>query len=278
MADDTTATAPPVRVALSIPNMAEPSTLVDLGRRVERAGWDGVFLWDHVHGSAQQPMPVADPWTVLGALAVQTERVRLGTSITPVARRRPHELARQVVTLDRLSGGRAVLGVGLGEPPEEYTSYGDPAERPVLAARLDEGLEVLDGLWTGEPFTHHGPHFTVEDAQYVPTARQEPRVPVWTSCVVQNRATLARAARWDGVVLAALGEGGSIDEVPVERVEAAAKAIAAQRSTDGPYDVAVTLPARPDDDQLATYRAAGATWIMVTGWIDQLDELVGQLD
>jgi alkanesulfonate monooxygenase SsuD/methylene tetrahydromethanopterin reductase-like flavin-dependent oxidoreductase (luciferase family) len=223
-------------------------------------------------------MPVADPWTVLGALAVETDRVRLGTSITPVARRRPHELARQVVTLDRLSGGRAVLGVGLGEPPEEYTSYGDPADRPVLAARLDEGLEVLDGLWTGEPFTHHGPHFTVEDAQYVPTATQQPRVPVWTSCVVQNRATLARAARWDGVVLAALGEGGSIDEVPVERVEAAAKAIAAQRSTDGPYDVAVTLPARPDDDQLATYRAAGATWIMVTGWIDQLDELVGQLD
>src|SRR5687768_10399962 len=121
MADHTTATAPPVQVALSIPNMAEPSVLVDLGRRVEQAGWDGVFLWDHVHGSPQQPMPVADPWTVLGALAVQTEWVRLGTSITPVARRRPHELARQVVTLDRLSGGRAVLGVGLGEPPEEYT-------------------------------------------------------------------------------------------------------------------------------------------------------------
>jgi hypothetical protein len=80
------------------------------------------------------------------------------------------------------------------------------------------------------------------------------------------------------VVLAALGEGGSIDEVPVERVEAAVAAIAAQRSTDGPYDVAVTLPARPDDDRLATYQAAGATWIMVTGWIDQLDELVGQLD
>jgi alkanesulfonate monooxygenase SsuD/methylene tetrahydromethanopterin reductase-like flavin-dependent oxidoreductase (luciferase family) len=265
-------------VALSIPNMAEPSKLVELGVRVEEAGWDGVFLWDHVHGSAEQPMPVADPWTVLGALAVRTERVRLGTSITPVARRRPQELARQVVTLDRLSGGRAVLGVGLGEPPEEYTSYGEKADPKDLAERLDEGLEVLAGLWTGEPFEHHGRHHTVEGAQYLPVAVQQPRVPVWTSCVVQNRATLGRAARWDGVILAAIGEGGSIDDVPVDRVETAVATIAAERAPDaGPIDVAVTFSSRPDEDRLAAYCEAGATWVLVTGWIDQLDELVAQL-
>ena len=270
--------APSIRVALSIPNMAEPSTLVGLGVRVEEAGWDGVFLWDHVHGSAEEPMPVADPWTVLGALAVRTERVRLGTSITPVARRRPQDLARQVVTLDRLSGGRAVLGVGLGEPPEEYTSYGEQADPALLAERLDEGLDVLAGLWTGEPFEHHGRHHTVEGAQYLPVAVQEPRVPVWTSCVVQNRATLGRAARWDGVILAAIGEGGSIDDVPVDRVGAAVAGIDAERAPGaGPFDVAVTCASRPDADRLDAYRRAGATWVLVTGWVDRLDELVAEL-
>jgi alkanesulfonate monooxygenase SsuD/methylene tetrahydromethanopterin reductase-like flavin-dependent oxidoreductase (luciferase family) len=268
---------PAVRLALSIPNMAEPSFLVDLGERVEAAGWHGVFLWDHVHGSPAQPLPIVDPWMVLGALAQRTDTVRLGTSITAVPRRRPQELARQVVTLDRLSGGRAVLGVGLGEPPGEYTSYGDTADRGDLAERLDEGLEVLAGLWTGEPFAHRGNYFTVDDAQFVPRAVQEPHVPVWTSCVVQNQATLSRAARWDGVILASMGEDGSINPVPVERVQHAVDTISAERDP-GPFDVAVTLPARPDDEQLHAYAAAGATWIMVTGWVDQLDELVSQLD
>jgi alkanesulfonate monooxygenase SsuD/methylene tetrahydromethanopterin reductase-like flavin-dependent oxidoreductase (luciferase family) len=266
-----------VRLGLSVPNMAEPSVLVAIGERVEAAGWDGVFLWDHVHGSPAQPLPIVDPWVVLGALAARTSTVRLGTTITAVPRRRPQELARQVVALDRLSDGRAVLGVGLGEPPDEYTSYGDTSDRRDLAARLDEGLEVLAGLWTGEPFDHRGDHYTVEDAQFVPRARQEPRVPVWTSCVVQNEATLSRAARWDGVILAALEADGGINPVPVERVEHAVASISGMRPS-GPYDVAVTLPRRPDDSELGAYAAAGATWILVTGWVEQLEELVGQLD
>lgn len=272
-----------VKVGLSVPNMAEPGYLSDLGARVEEAGWDGVFLWDHVHGSPDQPMPIVDPWIVLGAMAATTSRIRLGTSITAVPRRRPQELARQVVTLDRLSNGRAVLGVGLGEPPEEYLSYGESADRKVLAARLDEGLEVLAGLWTGEPFSHSGEQFTVEDAQFVPKAIQEPRVPVWTSCVVQNEATLRRAARWDGVILADIGVDGSINPLPVRRVADARAAIASMRHAGtgppdgGPFDIAVTVPALPDDDEIEAYRAAGGTWILVTAWIDQLDELVDQL-
>lgn len=267
-------------MALSVPNMAEPSLLIDIAERTEASGWDGLFLWDHVHGSPAQPMPVADPWVVLGAMSVRTRRLRLGTSITPVPRRRPHELARQVVTLDRLSSGRAILGVGLGEPPEEYTSYGASADRAELAARLDEGLTVLDGLWTGEPFDHDGRYLTVRDAQFVPRAVQEPRVPVWTSCVQQNDATLGRAARWDGVILAEMGEDGSIFEVDLARLEAATAAIARRRPSGDltGFDVAVTCPSRPDDAGLAAYASAGATWVMVTGWVDQLDDLLGQLE
>src|SRR5688572_6515746 len=111
-----------MKLALSIPNLAEPDRLVELGVEAEANGWDGVFLWDHAHGSPDMPVPTSDPWVVLGALAVRTERVALGTAITAIGRRRPHKLARETVTVDRLSAGRLVLGVGLGEPPEEYTA------------------------------------------------------------------------------------------------------------------------------------------------------------
>jgi alkanesulfonate monooxygenase SsuD/methylene tetrahydromethanopterin reductase-like flavin-dependent oxidoreductase (luciferase family) len=263
------------RLALSIPNMAEPAELVELAQRAEASGWDGVFLWDHAHGSPQMPVPMADPWVVLGALALGTERVTLGTAITAAARRRPQKLARETVTVDRLSGGRMVLGVGLGEPPEEYTAYGDTADRRVVAARLDEALDVLTGLWSGEPFDHHGPHYTVEGAQFLPTPRQQPRIPIWAACIVPHTTPLSRAARWDGVVLGLIGDSGAIEPVPPERVRRAVDVIAAQRSPDaGPFDVAIGHPAFPTDDELDRYAEAGVTWVMVTGWVEQLPELV----
>jgi len=269
-------TSPPARprLALSVPNMADPSTLVDLGVRAEASGWDGFFLWDHAHGSPAMPVPVADPWVVLGALAVRTERVVLGTAITAPARRRPQKLARETVTVDHLSGGRMVLGVGLGEPPEEHTAYGDTAEPRVLAEKLDDALAVLEGLWSGEPFDHDGPHHTVEGAQFLPRPVQEPRIPVWAACTVPHTRPLRRAARWDGVILANVTDGGGVDPVPVDAVRAAVAAIGEQRDPDAaPFDVAIGHPGRPTDDELAAYADAGVTWVMATGWIEELEAL-----
>ncbi len=264
------------RLALSIPNMAEPAELVELGVQAEGSGWDGVFLWDHAHGSPQMPVPVADPWVVLGALAVRTSRVVLGTAVTPAARRRPHKLARETVTVDRLSGGRMVLGVGLGEPPEEYTAYGEPADRRTVAGKLDEALDVVAGLWSSQPFSHRGPHYTVTDAQYLPAPVQQPRIPVWAACIVPHTRPLRRAARWDGVVLGAIGESGSLDPVPVEAVRRAVAEIDRHRRPDaGRYDVAISHSGIPGDDEMAAYAGAGVTWVMATGWADQLHELAG---
>jgi alkanesulfonate monooxygenase SsuD/methylene tetrahydromethanopterin reductase-like flavin-dependent oxidoreductase (luciferase family) len=261
---------------LSIPTLAEPDRILALGQQAEDAGWDGVFLWEHTHGSPEAPMPVADTWVVLGALAARTERVRLGTAITPAARRLPQELARQVVTLDHLSGGRAVLGVGLGEPPEEYTAYGTVADRKVLASRLDEALVVLDGLWSGEPFTHHGEHFTVESAQFLPRAVQ-PRVPVWASCTHPHTAPLARAARHGGAVLAKVAATGAIEPVPLDFVEEAVATLAAGRPAGAPpLDVVVSHPGLPDRDHVAELERLGATWLLVTGWLDDLPALVAE--
>ena len=262
------------RLGLSVPNLADPNLLVDLGVRAEAAGWDGVFLWDHVHGSRSMPVPTADPWVVLGALAVRTSRMTIGTAITPVARRQPRDLARQTVTVDHLSGGRLVLGVGLGEPPEEFTAYGQSAAPRILAERLDEGLDVLAGLWSGEPFEHHGTHFTVEDAQYLPRPVQRPRVPVWVGCTVPHVRPLRRAARWDGVILVAATEVG-IGPVPPEEVGRALEEIARYREPSaGPLAVAVTHSGVPNEEEMATYAEAGVTWVLVAGWMDELDRLV----
>jgi alkanesulfonate monooxygenase SsuD/methylene tetrahydromethanopterin reductase-like flavin-dependent oxidoreductase (luciferase family) len=270
--------ARPVRLGLSIPNMADPDRLVELGVAAEESGWDGVFLWDHAHGRTAAPMPTADPWVVLGALAVRTERIRLGTTITAPARRRPQKLARETVTVDRLSGGRMVLGVGLGEPPDEYTAYGEPADRPVLAAKLDESLEILAGLWSGEPFEHHGEHYEITDAQFLPTPVQQPRIPVWASCVLPHRRPLARAARWDGVLLASLGEDGSIQKIAPGEVEEVIGELEAERARaedtgDRPFDVSVSGPDLADDAELAELARLGVTWFQVTGWIEEIGGL-----
>lgn len=261
-----------ISVGLSVPNMADPNDLVTVGVDAEASGWDGVFLWDHVHGDPSFPVPTADPWVVLGALAVRTERIRLGTTITPLARRRPQKLARETVTVDHLSGGRMVLGVGLGEPPEEYLAYGDAADRQTLASKLDEGLEVIAALWSGEVVDHHGEHYTVEGAQYLPAPVQTPRIPVWTSCVLPHQRPLARAARWDGVILAVI-EGGAIEPTPLDGIRTSVKEIATMRPSMDGFDVVVTHPGLPDADTVAAYAEAGATWVLVTGWMEELGGL-----
>jgi alkanesulfonate monooxygenase SsuD/methylene tetrahydromethanopterin reductase-like flavin-dependent oxidoreductase (luciferase family) len=264
-----------LKLALSIPNMTDPDRLVELGVRAEESGWDGVFLWDHVHATPEMPFPVVDPWVVLGALAVRTERVRLGTAITPVARRRPQKLAREAVTVDHLSGGRMTLGVGLGEPPEEYTAYGEDPDPTVLASKLDEGLEVVDRLWSGDVVQQGGTHFTVDGAQHQLRPVQQPRLPVWAACVVPHERPLRRAARWDGVLLAALGETGSIDPVPVGAVERAVTVIGEHRDpAAGPFDVVVSHSQVPTAGERHDLEAAGATWVNVSGWIEDLDHLV----
>lgn len=180
-----------MRYAVSIPNFAEPGELVDLGAAAEASGWDGVFYWDHLYAGPAAPMPVADPWVVLGALAARTSRVLLGPMVTPLPRRRPQKLAREAVTLDRLSGGRMVLGVGLGNPMEEYSAFGDDDTRPVLGDRLDEALDVVTGLWRGAPFDYDGSHYTVRNAQFLPAGT----VPVWWR---PPRRTAARCAGQPG--------------------------------------------------------------------------------
>lgn len=273
MADPSSTDAPRPRLALSVPCFAEPDVLVDLVVRAEQSGWDGVLLWDHAHGSPEMPVPTSDPWIVLGVAATRTERLILGTGVTAPARRRVQKLARETVTVDHLSGGRLVLGVGLGEPPEEHTAYGETADRRVLAEKLDESLDVLDQLWAGEVVDHHGPHLTVERAQLLPRPVQQPRISVWASCTTPHRRPLERAPRWDGVILANLGDGTSIEPLPDDELDAAVAFVVERRGSLADFDVAVAHPGVPDEGLRSHLAAKGATWVLVTGWLDELDAL-----
>ena len=206
---------------MSIPNFgdfADPEAVAVLAQAVEHAGWDALFVWDHVVHEKRLVREIADPWILLTTAAMVTSRIRLGTLVTPVARRRPQKLAREVTTLDRLTGGRMILGAGLGDPvDDEYGAFGEPTSRRVLAAKLDEGLEVLDRLWSGERTTYEGEHVTVRDVMFRPTPVQRPRVPIWVGGRWPNKAPMRRAARWDGAVPIMAGawqaEPPLIDEV-----------------------------------------------------------------
>lgn len=239
-----------MRTAVSIPPFTDVATVVSLAVEAEDAGWDGVFLWDHLVWDKRLRLDVHDPWVLLGAMAAKTERVLLGTLVTPLARRRPWVVAKHLTTLDHLSEGRAVIGVGLGEPGDgDFGDFGDPAERRDRAAVVDEALPLLDGLLRGDPVSHHGARFDV-DTQLRPRPVQQPRPPIWIAAITPHRAPLARAARWDGVVPIAMPQGYLTPDELAGYLEGVDR-------PDGWDVVSSWAPGVPADE----YADAGATWV-----------------
>jgi alkanesulfonate monooxygenase SsuD/methylene tetrahydromethanopterin reductase-like flavin-dependent oxidoreductase (luciferase family) len=251
-----------VRFGVSLPPFTDPGTLVALAVEAEQAGWDGVFLWDHLVFQRQSGLDVQDPWVLLGAMAQATARVRLGTLITPLARRRPWVVAKQLVTLDHMSGGRTALGVGLGEPvDDDFAAFGEPTDPRRRAAMLDEALAVLDGLLRG-PVVHEGAHYRV-DTELLPRPVQQPRPPIWVGATAPHRRPLARAVRWDGVVPLTGFEPPTPDELAgyLEGIE----------RPPGWDVVTMWAPDVPIDE----YADAGGTWLVEGCWPegDWVDDL-----
>jgi alkanesulfonate monooxygenase SsuD/methylene tetrahydromethanopterin reductase-like flavin-dependent oxidoreductase (luciferase family) len=245
-----------MRSALWIPafdELADPMVVARLAAEAEEFGWHGFFLWDRL--SWPDPVRrVADPWITLAAVATATERLRLGPMVTPLARRRPAKLARETATLDRLSGGRLTLGVGLGSDQygHELSRTGEEPDSRVRAAMLDEALEILAAAWTGEPVHHRGAHYTVEGLRFLPRPVQRPRVPVWVAGYPGNAKPLRRAARYDGYFPVDLTHPDQLADIVARLTEL-------REDASRPYDIAVALPPGTDP---AKYAEAGATWWM----------------
>jgi alkanesulfonate monooxygenase SsuD/methylene tetrahydromethanopterin reductase-like flavin-dependent oxidoreductase (luciferase family) len=255
-----------VRYGIVISNMgaySDPREAVRLAQAAEAAGWEGFFVWDHL--GFVWNAPSADPWVILSAAAASTEHIKIGTDVTPVARRRPQVLANALSSLDVLSGGRVVFGAGLGGVPREFTAFGEPGEAKERAAVLDEGLTVLDRLMSGEEVTHFGEHYAVEGVTLAPLPVQRPRVPFWIGG--EAKPALRRAARWDGWLANATPLDGSIrmSKTPDEIREMVTE-IQRHRNPDAPFEVAMDGYSDSGDSELPrAYAEAGATW-----WLESI--------
>ena len=194
-----------MKVALSLPpfgRLADPKLLVEIATAAEERGFDGVFLWDHVYRPEHDPQEILDPWVVLGAQALATSTIRLGPMVTPLTRRRPIKLAREVVTVDQLSNGRLTLGLGLGvDSGGELTRFGEIVDPKQRGDRLDEGVELLVSFWSGNTVSHSGAAYVADDVTVLPRPVQQPRPPLWFAVRGGSaKRPLRRAAKYDGLV------------------------------------------------------------------------------
>lgn len=245
---------------------ADASLLADLAALAEEARWDGFFVQDGLLNAASEAL--VDPWVALCAIALRTRRLRIGALMTPLPAYRPWQVARQIVSLDHLSQGRLIFGAGLGFQAHDFVAVGEDADPRGRAEKLDEGLEILRKLWSGEAFSFHGNQYQMTEAQLLPKPLQSPCIPVWVAGVWPNRKPFRRAARFDGIYVASQKANGEF-LTPLDLQEALAY-IEAQREAASPFDVAFAGETPADRKQgvqmVQPFESAGVTWWLEGIW------------
>jgi len=252
----------------------EPNHVARLSAEAEAAGWDGVFIGDalSIEAPGFPAFPWYDTWITLAVMAVRTERIKLGTMITAVPRRRPWQLAREAGTIDQLSGGRLIFGAGLGAADHDGGFYktGEPVDLKTRAERLDEALQIINGLWSGKPYSFAGDHYNVDEMTMLPPPAQTPRPPVWVIGVWPKQKSLDRALLWDGII-PQVYQGKPTDRVSANDVREIRRMADEKRPADAPFDIIVggSTPANKRKKALEMVRPmaeAGATWWLESVW------------
>jgi alkanesulfonate monooxygenase SsuD/methylene tetrahydromethanopterin reductase-like flavin-dependent oxidoreductase (luciferase family) len=242
---------------------ADARTLAQLAAEAEAAGWDGFFIWDVLLGD----QPAIDPWIALTAIALQTTHIRIGLMVTPLARHRPWLVARRLANLDQLSQGRVVCTVGLGYNERDFAAFGEASDPTLRAAKLDESLAILAGLWTEENFSFAGEHYTLNEVTLRPKPVQSPRIPLWVAGGWPRRPPFRRAARWDGVSFKSVYHGER-RWLTLDEFRDGVAYVQAQRTTDTPFDILMSgeLPEDPTEarEKASAFAEAGATW-----WVEE---------
>lgn len=247
-----------------LPDM-EPLRAISMAREAESHGWDGFFVWEPVWG--------VDPWVLLGALSVVTTRIKLGTLLTPPSRRRPWKLAGETATLDILSQGRTILSVGLGAVDTGFESFGEATDRKTRAELLDESIDILTGLWRGQPLEYHGKHYHITKTTFFPgpASIQQPRIPIWAVAAWGWNRSMQRALRCDGILPAILDDQKKWGELTPDHIREIKAYVTANRDLDTPFDIVVEKTSPGDDkiaaaDSVAPWAEAGATWWIESMW------------
>lgn len=239
--------------------------IIEMAREGEAAGWDAMFYWDGIYIESVDAM--YDPWVVLTAMALNTKRVRLGLIISPISRRRPWKLARETVSVDQLSNGRLIVPVGLGAPDDGgFGKVGEPTDRKVRAQLLDEGLDILTGLWSGKPFSYQGEHYHLQEMTFRPTPVQQPRIPIWVVGAWPRPKSMQRALRYDGLIPYKLTEPAT--PMTPDDIRAIRAYIAANRTATTPFDI--VWEGETPGDKPAQARAIVQPWVEagITWWTE----------
>jgi alkanesulfonate monooxygenase SsuD/methylene tetrahydromethanopterin reductase-like flavin-dependent oxidoreductase (luciferase family) len=248
--------------------------LVELACEAEAAGWDGIFVADGI-GIETKGFPASpwfDPWVALSAMAVRTERVQIGTLLTPPSRRRPWKLAREVATLDHLSNGRVILSVGLGAADSDGGFYkvGEAMDLKTRAQLLDESLDIIAGLWSGKPFRYDGEHYHVDGMTMLPPPVQQPRVPIWVVGVWPKEKSMRRALQWDGIIVQRYGGSPADGRLKPDEIRTIKAYVDEHRQAATPFDIlagGATLgkSRKRAAEIVRPYIEAGATW-----WVEEV--------
>jgi hypothetical protein len=241
-------------------------TAAELAQAAEQAGWDGFFVWEPVWG--------IDAWVCLTAAAMRTERLRLGTMLSPVSRMRPWKLASETATLDNLSSGRVILSVGLGAVDTGFAEFGEVTDRKTRAELLDEGLDILTGLWKGQPFSYQGKHYQVRPTDFmVPSPPvQQPRIPIWVVGAWNYPKSMQRVLQYDGLLPYTPGRRFTPDDLREMQ-----DYVAANRQLDTPFDLVVEGETPGNElaaaaEKVQPWVDAGATWWIEASWELPRDE------
>lgn len=262
---------------------ADLDTLLKQAQMLEAAGWDAVFYWDAININN---MPMYDPWAVMTAIALRTERVKIGAMLTPLSRRRPWKVARETVSLDHISHGRFILPVGLGALDDGgFTKVNEVTDRKTRAELLDESIDILYGLWSGQPFSYQGKHYQVQEMTFLPKPVQQPHIPIWVVGAWPSERSMARVLRCDGLLPYKLPKPGEHAELKPEDLRAMNKYVQERRTSDTPFDIVMEGETPGNDlnktrEIIQPFIDAGATWWLESRWttpdVDIVNERIQQ--
>jgi hypothetical protein len=246
-----------------------PSVAIEFAQETEAAGWDGFFVWEPVYG--------IDPWVTLGGIAAITERIKIGTLLTPPSRRRPWKLASEALTVDLLSEGRMILSVGLGALDTGFAAIGETTDRSIRAELLDESIDILTGLWEGQPFEYQGQHYHVGEFKFVhqpPPPVQQPRIPIWVVGAWNWPLSMRRVLKCDGILPTIIDQKKKFAELKPQHVREIKAFVDENRKLTSHFDIVVENTSPGDNPVAATEKVrpwieAGATWWIESMWGEQ---------
>lgn len=247
------------------------NTAADYAETAEKNGWDGFFVWESIWG--------VDAWVSLAAAAILTRRIKLGTMLSPLSRMRPWKIASETTSLDRLSIGRTILSVGLGAPEVGFAAFNEVTDRKTRAELLDESLEIITGLWSGEPVKHQGKHYQVDTSLLDPAFAhpslpiQKPRIPIWVVGAWFHQKSIDRVMKYDGFIPNFYGLDGQIQmgTPSPTQIREVAEYISTHKTEKREIDLIVEGRSSGENhkngaENVRRYQDAGATWWLESMW------------